>query len=83
MFGLFGKKTEKNTGIVATEIIKIGGMHCSSCSLNIDGALEDSDGVISASTNYAKSQTTVAFDPQKITREKMHKIIRELGYTIV
>ena len=33
--------------------LKITGMHCPSCAMNIDGALEDTAGVIEAETSYA------------------------------
>ena len=35
---------------------RIKGMHCAACSMNIDGALEELDGVIGATTSYAKEQ---------------------------
>lgn len=50
-------------------ILKILNMHCPSCAINIDGELEDLKGVISSSTSYAKSQTTVEYD-EKIIKEK-------------
>ena len=52
MFNLF-KKAHSGQEVV----LKIDGMHCTSCSLSIDGELEDLPGVISASTSYAKSIT--------------------------
>lgn len=62
---------------------KIKGMHCTSCAFNIDGELEDIDGIKEASTNYAKAQTEVKFDPQKITPEKIINVIKKVGYTAV
>lgn len=53
-------------------------MHCTSCAFNIDGELEDTEGVKEAKTNYAKQQTQVAFDPEKITPEKIILIIKKL-----
>ena len=40
-----------------TVTLKIVGMHCTSCAMNIDFELEDIKGVKEASTNYAKLQT--------------------------
>ncbi len=65
-----------------TAIFKIDGMHCTSCSMNIDGELEDTEGVISASTSYAKAATTVEFDETKVSREKLRSIIENLDYTV-
>jgi copper chaperone CopZ len=61
--------------------VKISGMDCSACVINIDGALEDTQGVIEARTNYAKSLTDVSFDPQKISSQKIISIIQATGYT--
>ena len=64
------------------EEIHISGLHCTSCALNIDGALEDL-GVEESFTHYARSLTTVIFDPQKISLKKIKKTIEEQGYTVV
>lgn len=62
--------------------LKLEGMHCSSCALAIDGELEDTPGVVSAKTSYAKSETEVLFDPEKTGEEKIRGIIATLGYKI-
>ena len=46
---------------------RLSGMHCTSCAMNIDFALEDM-GVKSAKTSYAKQETEVEFDEQKIKK---------------
>lgn len=76
----FFKKNNKKAGKVIT--LKIDGMHCTSCSMNIDGELEDLPGVISATTSYAKSQTKVNYDPEKVNSGKIKKIIEALGYGV-
>lgn len=48
--------------------------------MNIDGELEDSDGVVSANTNYAKQQTEVQFDVDKMSEQKIVAIIKNVGY---
>ncbi len=77
MFNFLKKQSPKGT----TATFKINGMHCTSCSLNIDGELEDTAGVLSANTSYAKAQTTVQYDPEKIQPKKLKKIIEALEYT--
>jgi len=62
---------------------KITGMHCTSCAMNIDGELEDTEGVKEAKTNYAKQQTEVEFDQEKIKEEKIIEIIKKLEYDAV
>lgn len=61
-------------------ILKINGMHCTACAMNIDGELEDSNGVISAHTNYAKSQTKIKFESDQIDLEQIKTIIKKAGY---
>lgn len=77
MFGMFNKKPK---GTVVK--IAIDGMHCTSCSMNIDGELEDLDGVVNATTSYAKSESVVEFDPQKVSQKELEAVITKLGYTI-
>jgi len=77
MFGLF-KKTP--TGETVT--FKIDGMHCTSCSMNIDGALEDTEGVLRAETSYAKAITNVIFDTKKVSEDKLKAVIESLEYTV-
>ncbi len=77
MFGLNDKQTRSKGEILN---LKIEGMHCVSCSLNIDGTLEELDGVISSNTSYADAKSVVEFDPQKINRETIVQKISELGY---
>ena len=58
-------------------------MHCVSCALTIDGDLEDAEGVKEASTNYAKGETKVKFDSDKLTAEDILKIVKQTGYDAV
>ncbi|MFA5126377.1 MAG: heavy metal-associated domain-containing protein [Patescibacteria group bacterium] len=60
-------------------ILKITGMHCTACAMNIDGALEDA-GVQEARTNFAKSETKIKFDENKIKVVEIQKIIEQEGY---
>lgn len=60
--------------------LKIEGMHCNSCALLIDMDLEDLEGVKSAETSYAKSETKVEYDEEKVDLHKILHIIKEAGY---
>jgi len=59
--------------------VKIEGMHCTSCAMNIDFGLEDL-GVKSAKTSYAKQETEVEFDEEKIKPQKIIEQIKKTGY---
>jgi len=65
-----------------TMTLKISGMHCTSCSMNIDSELEELAGVVSASTSYAKSETKIEYDSEKVGLEKIKAVIEELGYGV-
>lgn len=61
--------------------LKIKGMHCTSCAMNIDGDLEDLvDGVKSADTSYAKEKVEVEFDENKVKIDQIIKQITKTGY---
>ena len=64
-----------------TIILKLSGLHCTSCAVNIDLALEDLPSV-KAKTNYAKSETKIEYDPEQTTLDQIHFTIRDLGYSI-
>lgn len=61
-------------------ILNIKDMHCTSCAINIDGELEDTPGVISAGTNYAKAESKVEFDEAKIDIDQLLEAVKRAGY---
>lgn len=65
------------------KILKIEGMHCSSCALNIDFDLEDLEGIKSAKTSYAKQVTEIEFDPEKVNDQMVIDTIKKTGYTVL
>ena len=68
---------------MATHELRVDGMHCASCGMLIDDALEDLPGVASASTNARRKRTRVEFDPTATDLATIAKTITELGYTVV
>lgn len=67
--------------MITKTIFKISGMHCTSCAMNIDGELEDTEGVMESNTNYARQQTEVKFDADKVSENKIVEIIKKVGYS--
>ena len=59
--------------------LKINGMHCTSCAMNIDFDLEDL-GVKSAKTNYAKQESEVEFDEERVKLPQILEQIQKTGY---
>lgn len=78
MFNFFKKKP---SGTTVT--LKLSGLHCSSCSLNIDSDLEDLPGVIKTSTSYAKQESTITYDPAIADLSKFKTVIENLGYQVI
>lgn len=78
MFNFFKKKP-----MGESITLKLSGLHCSSCSLNIDGELEDLKGVISSNTSYAKQQTIVTYNPSLVDPSAFTKVIEALGYKVI
>lgn len=74
MFSLFKKKPGKKL------TVSIKGMHCTSCAINIDGVVEDIEGVLSANTSYAKSTTTIHYNPEQTNTNTILKAIKAAGY---
>jgi len=66
-----------------TVTLKITGMHCVSCAINIDFELEDLEGVKESTTNYAKQVSAVTYDPDKIKPEQIIAVITKLEYGVV
>ncbi|MFZ5376186.1 MAG: heavy-metal-associated domain-containing protein [Patescibacteria group bacterium] len=60
--------------------LKIQGMHCVSCAMNIDMQLEELPGVINSDTNFAKSQTQLTYKSDQVDLANIKKVIEEIGY---
>ena len=71
-----------NISHLESTVLSLKGLHCTSCAVDIDLTLEDLPGV-KATTNYAKSETKIEFDPTQTTIEKIKSTISALGYSSV
>lgn len=60
--------------------LKVSGMHCQSCEALIKDALEETDGVFTASADLKKKRVRVLFNDEKISTEEIRKAIEEIGY---
>jgi copper chaperone CopZ len=57
-------------------------MHCASCSLLIDDALEDLPGVHESHTDLKAQRSTVQLDTARTTPQQVIDTITDLGYTV-
>ena len=65
---------------ITKHTFRVEGMHCSSCAMLIDDALEDLPGVRSAQTSMKKSASTVELDTATTSPDDVVSAIEELGY---
>lgn len=68
--------------MIQKKTLNIIGMHCTACAMDIDGQLEDTEGVKEAKTHYAKQQTEISFEEDKISLDEIIKVINSLNYKV-
>ncbi|MDO8269067.1 MAG: heavy metal-associated domain-containing protein [Candidatus Levybacteria bacterium] len=68
---------------LTTVKLKIEGMHCTSCAMNIDFDLEDIKGVKKSQTSYARQETVVEFDDTITKQSDLINQVKKTGYKAV
>lgn len=68
---------------MAKLVLKVKGMHCSSCSVLIDKVVGREAGILSIHTNFGAEKTALEFDETKISLEKIDQLINQLGYDLI
>ena len=63
--------------------IKISGMHCASCALNIEKSLQGMEGVDEAQVNFGTEKATVEYDPEKLQIDQLEEKVQDAGYSVV
>jgi len=63
--------------------LRIGGMHCATCSLTIQDALSKVPGVSGASVNFALGKATVEYDPGRASEATLKKAVEGAGYKVL
>ena len=66
--------------MASTHVFEVSGMHCGSCALLVDDALEDLPGVLSTQTTVKQGRATVQLDPSRSSPDDVVRAIEELGY---
>ncbi|MCE7004576.1 heavy-metal-associated domain-containing protein [Kibdelosporangium philippinense] len=64
-------------------VFRVDGMHCGSCALLIDDALEDLPGVGTTQTTVKQGRCTVELDADLSGSQDVIAVIEELGYRAV
>ena len=65
-----------------TQMIKIDGMSCSSCSSRIEKAINQLSGVQNGSVNLANHTLTIAYDEDILTQSQIEQTIEKLGFKV-
>jgi len=60
--------------------IRISGMHCASCAVNINKSISGTKGVKTSNVNYSTAKATVDYDENKVSEKELIKIINKKGY---
>ena len=61
----------------------VTGLHCADCALKLEGALQHTGGVVSATTSFGAATLKVVFDPDQIAYGDVLERVRRLGYDTV
>ncbi len=60
--------------------LHVDGMHCASCGPAVSVVLRRLAGVREVAINLAEKRARVAYDPARVSPERMVQAIRDLGY---
>jgi len=60
---------------------RVMGMHCSNCTMNIEGIEDDLPGIKQVSASYQKGQMVVEFDEAIVSEAQIFAAVLMRGYT--
>lgn len=63
--------------------IRISGMNCASCALNIENFLKDVDGVEEVQVNLGTEKATVQYNPEKVHLANLEEKVQDAGYGVI
>lgn len=63
--------------------IKISGMSCASCALNVEKSLENLEGVDEAQVNLGTEEATVEYDSLKLNLSELENAVENAGYGVI
>ncbi len=68
---------------MATKVtLKIAGMECPNCSMNLERIEDKLKGVIFAEASYRKEQMVLEYDEAVLTLEQIKAEVKRLGYEV-
>ncbi len=58
-------------------------MHCASCAVTIERALQKTPGVTGANVNFALQKAAVEFNEQEVDAMALHQVVEKEGYQVI
>ncbi|HYD33438.1 MAG TPA: heavy-metal-associated domain-containing protein [Methylophilaceae bacterium] len=65
-----------------SETIKITGMSCGGCAINVAGALKALEGVNDAHVSLETKEAMVNYDEDKVSTQQLKSAVRHAGYGV-
>jgi len=62
--------------------LRVEGLECGGCALDLETILLSMDGIIKARANCREEKVTIEYDPQEIDEEKILSAIRKTGLMV-
>ncbi|MDH7601697.1 MAG: heavy metal translocating P-type ATPase [Armatimonadota bacterium] len=75
------KRASTASNSAARKDYTVGGLHCPSCMLAIEKALQRTEGVLEATGNFASQRLSVTYNPELVKPDDIVQRITKLGYT--
>jgi len=60
--------------------LEVNGMTCGHCTMSVEKALKESEGVLSASVDLSSKKARISFDEGKISVDQLLTAVQEAGY---
>lgn len=59
--------------------LKVEGITCSGCAVDVATALKNNDGIVDADASYSTGNVNIDFDPDEIDEKQVLDLIKKLG----
>lgn len=63
--------------------LRIDGMHCASCTMNVENFLIRLDGIFDVKADLTSGTAFVRYDKSKVTIDQMEEVIKKLGFELL
>lgn len=79
---LASPSAEQHRSKPETVVLPIVGMHCSTCSLTLQKAIKELNGVSDATVNYSLEQASIRYNPADVSLGDIKESIQSAGYDV-